>query len=254
MSITAPPVAEGLAAALDDKERPAGEAKQKLEALRNYYGKTAASYEIFRDAAKQGYATACPAEKSGQDEFDFEYGDDFAKHIEAFNPTFCKVLVRYNPEADKVGNQRQAARLKRLSDYLHSKGKSKYMFELLVPPEPAQLDRVKGDKKAYDHELRPGLMVQAIHHLQDAGVGRNYEFIIMFQEAMVGAMQFPRPKARPRIVKVSTIVPRNRAGDALVASADGLLPNTNGKCAAPIHLGFSVLVRNAAIASSGKSL
>ncbi len=125
---------------------------------------------ILRDAAKNGYSTSCPAEKSGQDEFDFEYGEDFAKHIEAFNPTFCKVLVRYNPEADKVLNQRQAARLKRLSEYLHGKGKSMFMFELLVPAEKAQLDRVKGDKKAYDREVRPGLMVQAIQQLQDGGV------------------------------------------------------------------------------------
>ena len=44
------------------------------------------------------------------------------------------------------------------------------MFELLVPAEKAQLDRLKGDKKAYDLELRPGLMVQAIEQLQDAGV------------------------------------------------------------------------------------
>ena len=55
---------------------------------------------ILRDAARQGYMTACPVEKSGQKEFDFEYGEDFARHIEAFNPTFCKVLVRYNPEGD----------------------------------------------------------------------------------------------------------------------------------------------------------
>ena len=48
---------------------------------------------ILRDAATNGYTTACPAEKSGQDEFDFEYGKDFAKHIEAFHPTFCKLLV-----------------------------------------------------------------------------------------------------------------------------------------------------------------
>jgi 5-dehydro-2-deoxygluconokinase len=125
---------------------------------------------ILRDAAKQGHSTSCPAEKSGQDEFDFEYGEDFAKHIEAFNPTFCKVLVRYNPEGDKTLNQQQAARLKRLSDYLHGKGRSMYMFELLVPAEKAQLDRVKGDKKAYDLELRPGLMVGSIQQLQDAGV------------------------------------------------------------------------------------
>jgi 5-dehydro-2-deoxygluconokinase len=126
--------------------------------------------EILHDAAKQGYSTSCPAEKSGQDEFDFEYGEDFAKHIEAFHPTFCKVLVRYNPEGDKVLNQRQAARLKRLADYVHSKGKCMFMFELLVPAEKAQMDRVKGDKKAYDLDIRPGLMVQAIQQLQDAGV------------------------------------------------------------------------------------
>src|SRR6202040_1987843 len=55
---------------------------------------------ILRDAKANGFTTACPAEKSGQDEFDFEYGDDFAKHIEAIRPTFSKVLVRYNPEGD----------------------------------------------------------------------------------------------------------------------------------------------------------
>jgi 5-dehydro-2-deoxygluconokinase len=125
---------------------------------------------VLRDATKQGFATACPAEKSGQDEFDFEYGDEFAKHIEMFNPTFCKVLVRYNPESERAMNQRQTARLKRLSDYLHSKSKSKFMFELLVPPEQGQLDALKGDKKAYDAKVRPGLMVRAIHELQDAGV------------------------------------------------------------------------------------
>src|SRR5271156_338464 len=45
---------------------------------------------ILRDARAQGYITACPAEKSGQEEFDFEYGEDFAQHIEAMHPTFCK--------------------------------------------------------------------------------------------------------------------------------------------------------------------
>ncbi len=49
---------------------------------------------ILCDATRRGYITACPVEKSGQKEFDFEYGDDFARHIEAFNPTFSKVLVR----------------------------------------------------------------------------------------------------------------------------------------------------------------
>ena len=125
---------------------------------------------ILRDARTNGYHTACPAEKSGQDEFDFEYGADFAKHIEAFQPTFCKVLVRYNPEGDSALNQRQSVRLKQLSDYLHTKSQSRFMFELLVPPERAQLDRLKDDRKAYDLELRPKLMVETLRQLQDAGV------------------------------------------------------------------------------------
>ena len=125
---------------------------------------------ILRDAASDNVVTACPAEKSGQEEFDFEYGEDFARHIEVFEPTFCKVLVRYNPQGDRALNEKQAARLKRLSDFLADKNRSRFMFELLVPPEKAQLDKLKGDKKVYDREVRPRLMVEAIHELQDAGV------------------------------------------------------------------------------------
>lgn len=125
---------------------------------------------ILRDAKAKGIVTACPAEKSGQDEFDFEYGEDFARHIEAFDPTFCKVLVRYNSEGDRALNQRQAARLKRLSDWLAARGRSRFLFELLVPPQKGQLDQLKGDRKAYDREVRPRLVVEAIHELQGVGV------------------------------------------------------------------------------------
>jgi myo-inositol catabolism protein IolC len=125
---------------------------------------------ILHDAEARGFTTACPAEKSGQEEFDFEYGDDFAAHIESFRPTFCKVLVRYNPEGDQALNRRQSERLNRLSDYLRGSSQSLFMFELLVPPEKSQLDEFKGDKKAYDVELRPSLMVQAIRELQEAEV------------------------------------------------------------------------------------
>jgi 5-dehydro-2-deoxygluconokinase len=125
---------------------------------------------ILRDAKACGYATACPAEKSGQQGFDFEYGEEFAKHIEVIRPTFCKVLVRYNPEGDGALNERQATRLKRLSDYLRSEDQSKFMFELLVPAEKSQLSQVNDNKQRYDLEIRPRLMVQAIQQLQDAQV------------------------------------------------------------------------------------
>ena len=125
---------------------------------------------ILQNARMNGYTTACPAEKSGQDEFDFEYGDEFAKHIEAIQPTFCKVLVRYNPEGDRALNGRQAAKLRRLSEYLHGKSSCMFMFELLVPAEKTQIEQLKGDKKTYDLQLRPRLMAEAIEELQDAGV------------------------------------------------------------------------------------
>ena len=125
---------------------------------------------ILRDAAEKGFHFAMAVEKSGQDEFDFEYGEDFAAHIEKFKPTFAKVLVRYNPGGDTALNAGQAARLKRLSDYLQQAAGSLFMFELLVPAEQAQLDSVNGDKKAYDLQLRPTLMVKAIEELQAAGV------------------------------------------------------------------------------------
>ena len=125
---------------------------------------------ILRDAAARGVATAAPAEKSGQEEFEFEYGDDFARHIEAVQPTFCKVLVRYNPDGDHAMNERQIARLRRLSDYLAAENRPRFLFELLVPPSRAQLDKVKGDRKTYDLEQRPELMVRTIRELQDGGV------------------------------------------------------------------------------------
>jgi myo-inositol catabolism protein IolC len=124
---------------------------------------------ILRDAVSKGYITVASVEKSGQEEFEFAYGEDFAQHIEAFHPTFAKVLVRYNPEGDAALNQRQVARLKRLSDYLHQ-AQTLFMFELLVPASPMQLEQFEGDKNAYDLQLRPRLMLQAIQALQDAGV------------------------------------------------------------------------------------
>jgi myo-inositol catabolism protein IolC len=125
---------------------------------------------ILRDASTLGFITAMPAEKSGEAEFQFEFGTQYAAHIEQFKPTFVKVLVRYNPEDDETMNCRQAARLKELCDYCHSHN-FYFMFELLVPATHAQLDVVEGDQHLYDRDLRPSLMVAALTQLQDAGVG-----------------------------------------------------------------------------------
>ncbi len=124
---------------------------------------------ILKDAKSHGYTTACPAEKSGQDEFDFEYGPEFGAHINKFNPTLVKVLVRLNPEADKILNERQLARLKQLSHYCQEHGR-KFMFELLVPATPQQLKTVDSNQARFDSELRPSLMISAMKQIQDFGV------------------------------------------------------------------------------------
>jgi myo-inositol catabolism protein IolC len=125
--------------------------------------------DIPRRAKEEGLVLSMPVEKSGQDEFDFQYDDDFGTHISDHGVDFAKVLVRYNPEGDADMNQRQLERLKRLSDWLHENG-VKFLFELLVPGEQAQLDSVDGDSDRYDAELRPKLMKQAIQEIQDFGV------------------------------------------------------------------------------------
>jgi myo-inositol catabolism protein IolC len=121
------------------------------------------------EALEKGLKLAMPAERSGQNMFDFEYGEDFGEHISSFNPDFTKVLVRYNPEGDAPENAVQLGKLKRLSDWLKGHDR-KFLFELLVPAEDAHLASVDGDGERYDTELRPELMRRAIAEIQDAGI------------------------------------------------------------------------------------
>src|SRR4051812_35653090 len=125
--------------------------------------------DIPRMAREHGLRLAMPVEKSGQDEFDFQYGDDFGEHIETFDPDFSKVLVRLNPDGDADMNRLQLERLKRLADWLHEHDR-KFLFELLVPAEEAQLEAVGGDTDRYDAEPRPELMRRAIEEIQAFGV------------------------------------------------------------------------------------
>ena len=124
---------------------------------------------IPEQAREHGLKLAMPVEKSGQDDFDFQYGDDFPAHIEKFNPDFSKVLVRYNADGDADMNKEQLTRLKRLADWLHDNDR-KFLFELLVPATDEQLASVGGDTDRYDAELRPELMRRAIEDAQNFGV------------------------------------------------------------------------------------
>jgi myo-inositol catabolism protein IolC len=124
---------------------------------------------VARRAKEAGVPLAMPVERSGQDEFEFQYGAQFGEHIESFEPTFVKVLVRYNPEGSADLNSRQTERLALLSDWLRTRD-HKFLFELLVPATTKQLDSFDGHQGDYDQRLRPKLVVTAIASLQAGGV------------------------------------------------------------------------------------
>ncbi len=124
---------------------------------------------IARAVRRASLTLAMPVERSGQDEFDFEYAAQFGEHIEAFDPDYAKVLVRYNPDGDAELNGRQTERLARLSGWLRAHDR-RFLFELLVPATASQLAEAGGDQGAYDRTLRPALVVRAMACLQDAGV------------------------------------------------------------------------------------
>lgn len=124
---------------------------------------------VARAAKQAGVPLAMPVERSGQDEFDYEYGKGFAEHIEAFDPTFAKVLVRYNPEGDAALNHRQIDRLATLSEWLKDHNRV-FLFELLVPATTAQLEAFEDHRDDYDHHLRPRLVVETIAAMQAGGV------------------------------------------------------------------------------------
>ena len=124
---------------------------------------------VLQDAKVQDYTFCLAVEKSGQDEFDFEYGDAFGEHIEKYKPSIVKALIRYNPESDKELNKRQREKLRKLSDYCKDHNYT-FLIEPLIPGTPEQLASVGDDQVRYDNEMRPGLMVKMIAEMQQDGV------------------------------------------------------------------------------------
>jgi myo-inositol catabolism protein IolC len=187
---------------------------------------------VAREAAEQGLAFAMPVEKSGQEEFDFEYGDAFGDKILEYDPAFSKVLVRYNVEGDRDMNERQTARLRRLSEWLHEHDR-KFLFELLVPATTEQLASVGGDADRYDEELRPKLMMEAIIQLQNGGVEPDIWKIegIEDRSACEEIARLVRREGRDR---VSCVVLGRGASDAKV---DAWLRAGSG---VPGYVGFAI--------------
>jgi myo-inositol catabolism protein IolC len=215
---------EGLQRALDE-----GQSRESAGALVDeQFGA-----DIARKAKANGLTLAMPVEKSGQDEFDFQYGEDFGAHIEEFDPTFSKVLVRYNPEGDAGMNERQTARLKRLGEWLHQHDR-RFLFELLVPAEAHQLETVGGDADRWDKEERPALMQRAIAALQQGGVEPDIWKIEGIDRREDCEMIAEQCRSGPRRGNVACVVLGRGADDAAV---DHWLRTGRG---VPGYIGFAI--------------
>jgi len=108
--------------------------------------------DILLDAKQQGYTVLQSTEKSGLDHFEFEHGDDFPSWVEKVQPTFTKVLIRYNVDGDKELNKKTLDGLKVVSDYSHTHN-YKFLIEILVPSQET-----------------PDLLIRAMQEIQSAGI------------------------------------------------------------------------------------
>lgn len=125
--------------------------------------------DVLRLASAADVMTAVSTEKSGQREFALEYGNEFGSHLDHYQPTFAKALLRYNPGEDAALNARQRKNLVQLVTYAKAHN-TKFLIEPLIKATEAQLAEVGGDKARYDTEVRPKLTMQMMQEMQADGV------------------------------------------------------------------------------------
>ena len=123
---------------------------------------------ILKEAKTSGINFAVCTEKSGQESFEFEYGDKFSEHLLKLKPEWAKALVRYNPASIEI-NIKQREVLKKLYDFCAGNG-IKMMVEPLIIPTKEQLDEVSGDKKVFDFSVRPTLMPILVQEFYESGI------------------------------------------------------------------------------------
>jgi myo-inositol catabolism protein IolC len=101
-----------------------------------------------------------PVEKGGREVYETEPAD-LADFLEHHRPELPKVLVRYNVDGDASANRVQRERLAEVSAVVRKAG-LRFLFELLVPPTPEQLDAAGGSSDRFDAELRPDLILRSM--------------------------------------------------------------------------------------------
>ncbi len=112
--------------------------------------------------------TMMSVERARVAEFRFEDALGFSDRLSSLGVTYAAARVPYNPGEEPQVNEAQQRKLRRLSEICRSSG-PKLTLELVMRPTQIQLDQ-SASVEAWNAEIRPGLVVQAIRELQDAGV------------------------------------------------------------------------------------
>jgi len=112
--------------------------------------------------------TMMSVERARVAEFRFEDALGFSERMSNLDVTYAAARVPYNPGEESMVNEAQQRKLRRLSEIARSSSPG-LTLELIMRPTQAQLDQ-SGSVEAWDTDVRPSLIVQAIHELQDAGV------------------------------------------------------------------------------------
>jgi 5-dehydro-2-deoxygluconokinase len=122
---------------------------------------------IHAEAQRAGIRRILTVEKSGRDELEFEYGEEFGAHIEALKPDYAKALLRFNPDGNKESNERQIKALKRLNDFCKQEG-----FGFLVEPLASATDKqlAQYGEDVYEKEKRWETMVKSLQEFHNAGI------------------------------------------------------------------------------------
>jgi myo-inositol catabolism protein IolC len=159
--------------------------------------------DVAKRAKADGFVLAMPIEKSGTELFELEYGDQYREHVEAFDPDFFKVLVRYNPADPREDRATQVERLAEVSAWGEASGRP-WLFELLVPPTRQQLAENE-DQVHFDRDARPELTVEAISAFQ-AGGAHPTVWKLEGYETSAGAEEVLRAVAADRAHPAECIV------------------------------------------------
>jgi len=130
--------------------------------------------EILENAVINSIAILVSVEKSGEKEFIFEFSD-FENHLNAFSPTFAKVLLHTESFKEIESKNRQIEKLKKVNEFCR-KNSIKFLIEPLTYRQAA--DELLTEQILIIEELNNSGIEPDVWKLEGSEQKENYEKIV----------------------------------------------------------------------------